>query len=404
MEEISTSTHIITNNADTQGDLSAVAKKLYDEGNYSQALKIYTDMLLYTSDSEIYVKMGNCFEKLEKFQTAIEYWSKAIDIDPMNSNAFINLGNYYYKKNKIETAIGYWLASLVSMPEEPTSNLNLAVAYTLKKMDFEAFNYYEKYLKYAQDKTNEKYQQIQQKVERNKKLANDYLKLGVQYQGVKDKLSALKCYKRAASYCPVFSKIHLNIGSLYYADKNYEEAIKYWIKASYIDPNYTKILSNLALSYDVLQQWDYAFCYYTRYGNLVMSDLTEYNKVVSRGHKIKPVLNSNPYLISRHLDYAKEAFAQCDYYKALNEFENYIILAPKEIETYGDMVTKLKTFLNPEKTIITSCQTKGKELLDARKFEEASKYFARILVLSKNGSLEYTDAKRKLGVCIQRTS
>ena len=35
---------------------------MYDEKKYDQALKIYSDMLLYSSNSDIYVKMGNCFE------------------------------------------------------------------------------------------------------------------------------------------------------------------------------------------------------------------------------------------------------------------------------------------------------------------------------------------------------
>ena len=161
MAETDNQIQILTNNADTQGDLAAAAQKFYDEGNFSQALKIYTDMLLYASDSDVYVKMGNCFEKLDKHLTAVEYWNKAVEIDPMNSNALINIGNYYYKKNNIETAIGYWLASLVAMPEEPTANLNLAVAYTLKKMNLESFIYYEKYLKYAQNRSSEKYIKIQ---------------------------------------------------------------------------------------------------------------------------------------------------------------------------------------------------------------------------------------------------
>ena len=135
-----------------------------------------------------------------------------------------------------------------------------------------------------------------------------------------------------------------------------------------------------------------------------MNNLNEYNKVLSRCQKIKPVLNSNPYLSSRHLEYAKEAFANCDYFKALAEFVNYIILSPKEQENYGDLIKKIEIYLNPERKIIESCQKVGRELLEARNFEEASKYYARILVLSQNGSLEYTDAKRKLGVCIQRSS
>jgi tetratricopeptide (TPR) repeat protein len=360
-------------------------------------------MLLYTSNSDVYVKMGNCFEKLEKYQTAIEYWNKAIDLDPMNSDAFINLGNYYYKKNKIETAIGYWLASLVSMPEEPTANLNLAVAYTFKKMDLEAFIYYEKYLKYAQNKTSEKYIQIENKISKNKKLANNYLKLGIQYQASEKKLSALKCYQRASKYCPTFSKSYLNIGSLYYADKKYEQAAQYWLTSFYLDPNYTKILCNLALCYDILQEYDLAFCFYSRYGNKIISNQNEYTKVISRCHKIKPVLNSNQYLITRHLDYAKEAFADCDYYKAMTEFTNYIILNPKEQEHYLEMIKKIENFLKPERNIINACITKGRELVENREFDEAKAYFARVLVLAQQGSMEYKEAKRKLGVCLQRS-
>lgn len=404
MADVDNQIQILTSNADTQGDLAAVAQKLYDEGNFSQALKIYSDMLLYTSDSDIYVKMGNCFEKLDKNLTAIEYWNKAIDIDPMNSNALINIGNYYFKKNKTETAIGYWLASLVAMPEEPTANLNLAVAYTLKKMNLESFIYYEKYLKYAQNRSNEKYIKIQKQIERNKKLSNDYLKLGVQYQGSGDSLSALKCYKRASKYCPVFSKSYLNIGSLYYTDKNYEEAVKYWLKASYLDPNYKKILSNLALSYDILQEYDYAYCYYTRYGRQVINNMTEYNKVVGRCHKIKPVLNANPYLIKRHLNLAKDAFADCDYFNAITEFTNYIILAPEEQENYGDFILKIESYLHPEQTMIKNCMAKGEKYFDERNFKEAAPYFSRVLILSQSGTLEYSDAKRRLEICLQRSS
>ena len=403
MAGLEAETHIINTNANTQDDLALAAKNAYESEDYNQALKIYADMLLYSSDSDLYVKMGNCFEKLDKQQTAIEYWNKAVEIDPMNSNAMINLGNFYYKKNKINTAIGYWLASLISMPEEPTSNLNLAVAYTLKKMNLEAFSYYEKYLKYSQNKTSEKYYEIKKKVDKNKKLSNDYLKLGVQYQNTGDKLSALKCYKRAVKYCPTFSKIHLNIGSLYYGDKNFEEAVKHWQNAYYLDPHYTKILINLALSYDMLQKYDLAFCFYSRYGKHVITNPAEYDKVVSRCHKIKPVLNSNPYLISKHLEYAEEAFSNCDYYKALFEYTNYIILSPKEQAKYVDLVRKIETYLSPEKQVIESCLKKGQTLQEKRNFTEASQYFARVLVIAQSGSLEYNEAKRKLGVCLQRS-
>ncbi len=404
MSKIDTSNHIIITNNDTESDLAAVAQNLFNEQKYEQALKIYSDMLLYSTDSDLYVKMGTCFEKMGKQETALEYWEKAIEVDPMNSNAFINLGNYYYKKNKLEKAISYWLASLIPMPEEPTSNLNLAVAYTIKNFHTEAFIYYERYLRFAQDKTNEKYLSIKKKIDRNKKLGNDYLKLGVQYQAYGDNLSALKCYTRAAGYCPIFSKIHLNLGSLYYADKNYEESIKHWTNALYLDPHYPKIINNLAISYDILQKYDYAYCYYTRYQKYVSQNAEEYEKVVTRCHKIKPVLNANPYLVTNHLDKAKNAFAECRYFEALNEFKNYVILEPAEQLNYMDLIVKIEQYLNPDKAVIESCMRQGVKLEEnEKKYEEASQYFARVLVLAHGGTHEYNEAKRRLGICIQHS-
>ncbi len=404
MFEQEAKSHLLTSNEDTQGDLAIVAKKLYDEKQYDKALKIYSDMLLYSSDSDIYIKMGNCFDNLGKNQTALEYWDKAIEVDPMNSNAYINLGNYFYKKNQIEKAISYWLASLIPMPEEPTSNLNLAVAYTMKKMPIEAFIYYERYLKFAQDKSTQKYISISKKIERNKKLANDYLKLGVQYQMGGDNLSALKCYKRAATYCPIYSKIHLNLGSLYYADKNYEEAVKHWSNALYLDPNYAKIINNLAISYDMLKKYDYAYCYYTRYEKFIANKAVELDKITVRCNKIKPILNANPFLITNHLEAAEDAFAQCDYKRALNEFKNYIILEPTAQPDYINLIIKLENYLNPDKGVIETCILKGRKLIiNDNNYEEAKQYFARVLVLADINSPEYNEAKGRLALCLQRS-
>ena len=341
---------------------------------------------------------------MDKGSTAVEYWEKAIELDSMNSNAFITLGNYYYKQNKLERAITYWLASMISMPEEPTSNLNLAIAYSQKEYYMEAFRFYERYLKFAQDKTNEKYLEIKNKIEKNKKLANDYIKLGIQYQSNNDNKSALMCYKRSASYCPIFSKSHLNIGSLYYMDQNYEQAIRYWTNAYYLDPNYPKIINNLAISYDILKQFDYAFCYYTRYLKYIQSKPIELEKINTRCNKIKPILNENPYLVTKHLEKAQDAFSKCDYYKALDEFKNYIILNPLEQEKYIEQIIKIENFLSPDKHVIENCILQGRKTMEQdRDFAKAKKYFARILVLAPQTSQEYQEAKVKLSICLQQS-
>ncbi|MGN0018750.1 MAG: tetratricopeptide repeat protein [Candidatus Gastranaerophilaceae bacterium] len=403
MSEINSDSHIITSNSNTQDDAMRVADKLYKEQNYEQALKLYNDILLYTSNSDLYVKLGDCYNNTGKSATAIEYWEKAIELDSKNATAFIELGNYYFNKNQLEKAITYWISSLITVPEEPTSNLNLAIAYTFKEMPLEAFSYYEKYLKYAQDKNSHKYIEIKEKLDKNKKLANNYLKLGVQYQLRGEVNEALKAYKKAAGYCPMFSKAFLNIGALYYSDRRYAEAVTYWRKAEILDPGYSKIISNLAIAYDMLQRYDYAYCYYSRYSTYTSGKPEEFNKVSARCHQLKLLINANPHWIKKHLEKAKEYLSNCRYHEALLEFKNYIILVPDEKPLYGDLLQKIDSYIHPEAAVISQCMNQGKHFMANEDFSSAKEYFARILVLSRSGKPDYDEAKRKFAICLQNS-
>ncbi len=393
--------YILSDNVDIVENLSKVAEKFFLERDFEKALKVYNDLLLHTSDSELYVKMGTCYMELGKVSTALEYWEQAITRDAKNINAYIKLGNYFYKNKEREKAITYWIASLLVVPEEPITNLNLAITFAEKSMNFQAITYYEKYMKYAQDKSTDTYKQVTDLLIKNKKNANEYLKLGVNYQSINDITSAAKCYMKALSFYPNSSKANLNLGSLYFIDKNYAKAIKYWIKASYILPEYPKILNNLALAFDLSSKFDYAFCYYTRYSKHILQNKTEYDKVVSRCHKIKYFLNQNPHLIENHLTKANNAFSNCEYHKAMTEFENYIHLKPDERNYYTDIINKITSFINPEENILTACRQKAEELYKSNKFKSAAPYYARMMVLAEKNSGEFVYAKSRLSKCIE---
>ncbi|MGN1153871.1 MAG: tetratricopeptide repeat protein, partial [Candidatus Gastranaerophilaceae bacterium] len=352
-----------------------------------------------TTDSDIYVRMGNCFEKLGKGKTAIEYWQKAIDINPMNPNGYINTANYYFNHNETEKAISFWIASLIPRPENSSTNYNLAVAYTVKKMPIEITTYYEKYIKYSTDKSSKKYGEIQRRLDKNRNLANNFLRLGFQYQSNNDKVTALNCYEKSIKHYPLYSKAYYNLGALYYSDGNYDEAIRYWVKADYLNPNYPKNLSNLALTFDMQSKFDYAYCYYSKYLSFVKSETVEYRKIFDRLIYLKSFLKTKPFLIDNHLEVAKKAFANCDYRKAICEFQNYIILKPDENYIYQELINKIETYLSPEKPIIQMCIEKGRILFDKKQYNEATPYYERIVLLADEESNESINARRRLTVC-----
>ena len=137
----------VQDNSDVEGSAIIAARKHYAKGNYQEALKLFLSSVHLNSGADFYTDIGNCYYMLNNQKEAIEYWNRAIEFNPKNSNAYANLGNLYYKNSQVEKAISFWLVALISKPEDSQTCLNLAIAFNEKTMRFESIKYFEKYLK-----------------------------------------------------------------------------------------------------------------------------------------------------------------------------------------------------------------------------------------------------------------
>jgi len=389
----------IQDNSDIENSTLKAASKHYANGSYNECLKLLLDASRTNAGAQLYVDIGNCYYKLNDYKESFSYWNRAIELDPKLSTAYANLGNLYYKNGEREKAISLWLVALISKPEDANTSLNLAIAFNEKMMRYESIKYFERYIKYSEDKSSTDYLKVKQKLQHCFYVANEYLTLGVGLQNENKDKEAAACYFKSLANYPNLSKPNLNLGSIFFADKNLELAIKYWTIASHIEPNHDKVLSNIAISYDLLKQFDYAYCYYYRYSNYIMSNREEYDKVNRRLHKIKPYLNENPKLTEAHLEKANEHIARSEFDDAIDEFKNYSILKPDSQQTYKDLIKKLESYLSPEVDIIASCFEKGNALINENKFFDAKPYFGRILKLSSPQYLEYSKARAKYSQC-----
>lgn len=394
-------TYHVQDNSDTEEATLLAAQKHYDAGHYNDALKLFLDVSMTSSKSEVYVNIGNCHYMMGEQKEALEYWNKAIAMDNKNAQAYANIGNLYYKNKQVERAISFWLVALISRPEDANTCLNLAIAFDEKSMRFEAIKYFERYIKYCENKNSEEYIRIKNKIQHCFNIANQYLTFGVQFQAENNNEKAAACYFKSLANYPNLSKTNLNLGSIFFSDKNLELSIKYWLTASHIDPNYDKIYSNLAISYDLMKKFDYAYCYYNRYMNYIISDKEEYYKINRRVLKIKPYLNDHPELIDIHLQLAKEHIAKSEFYEAIDEFKNYSILKPEEQQNYKSIIKKLESYLNPEASIIESCFEIGNNLISEGNYSEAKPYFFRVMKLSSPEYLEFSKAKAKHSQCMK---
>lgn len=386
-------------NSNIDENALSAARQNYENKKYDEALKLLLDTANKNMNAEICVEIGSCYYMLNGQKEALEYWNKAISLDSRCSKAYTNIGNLHYKNNQLEAAISFWLVALISRPEDATTNLNLAIAFEKKSMKFEAIKYFERYIKYEENKQDPKYLEIKNQITHCFEVASQYLSFGVDLQSKGENEKAAACYFKSLANYPNLAKTNLNLGSIFFSDKNLELAIKYWEASSHIDPNYDKNYSNLAISYDLMGKFDYAYCYYYRYMNYVVNDKDEYYKANRRFLKIKTYINSHSKMIESHLDLAKEHIANNRIFEAIDEFKNYSILKPEEQKTYKETIKNLESYLNPELKIIEACFLKGDQLMIEGKFAEAKPYFFRIMKLSAPRYLEYSKARAKYSKC-----
>lgn len=386
-------------NSDIEGASLHIARNLYTKGNYKEALNSFLNIAHKTMDSEVYVDTGSCYYMLGQPKEALEYWNKAISLNSKNSRAYTNIGNLYYKTNQTEMAISFWLVALILKPEDAQTSLNLAVAFEKKEMRFESIKYFEKYLKYEDNKSSSEYKKIKERMQNCFNVASQYLKMGVELQAQNESEKAANCYFKSLANYPNFSKTNLNLGSIFFSDNNLELAIKYWKASMHIEPNYPKIYSNLAISYDMNKQFDYAYYYYNTYMNYVVNDKEEYYKVNRRFSKLKVYLKDHAHLFDKHLELAQKYLANSQVYEAIDEFKIYSFLKPEEQNAHKDIIQKLEAYINPEREHITKGFEQGEKLIQERKYSDAKHFFWRIMILSSPQSTEYSKAKTKYSQC-----
>ncbi len=388
-------------NSNSHQDALNAALATYKKGEYELALKMYMELSNYYTSPSLYLELGNCYYKLGKNKYAMEYWKKVIELDNINKTAYSNMGNLYYKSGNLQQAIENWLTALTVEPDDSKINLNLAIAYTDINNRSAAIRYYEKYLKYEENK-NDEYLLIETKINNYKDIANEFLKEGANFQKASNYRAALDCYIKALANYPNYSKTNFNIGSLFFMDHNYEQAIKYWLNSYFIEDSYPKTILNLAISYDCARQFDYAYCFYARYTDYILDNKPELTKVSNRLSQIKNHLSKNPYLIDKHLERASDLYHDNDFYHARVEYKNYIMLKPDDRNIYMPIIQKINYYLNPEVKVIEELTKKAAELVQEERFAEASLLYDKAVKLCDENSVDYSNLKAKYSMCVRK--
>ena len=386
--------YYILDNSDIEDKKLEAARGLYRVGNYAGALKLYLDMVNASYSYKLYYETGRCYYKLNDFGNAELYFLHSVALENQKNPSYIFLGNIYFKKQELEKAIEYWITAYSFKPYDESACLNLATSYFSKDMKFQSLFFYEKYLKYAKDKSSSYYGEIKKSVEEFSKIGRDFYDKAIKAMRENDNLTAIQALNYAVKNYPLSFDINYLLGKIYFEEKDYMHALIYFKQAFCIDNKSLDVLQGLSNVYINLGDYTSAYCCLKRILPLVINNQREYLEIIKSIKSLENSFDENS--CKGHLEWGDSYYAENNYNFALFEYENCLILGGNLDLNLNEKVYTIKSFINPEERIIKACFEIGGSYYSNKNFRESNKYFTKIMTLSSQNSSEYKFAKSRL--------
>jgi len=391
---MATSDYYIQDNSDIEETKLEAAKGLYQVGNYSGALKLYLDMVNTSYSYKLNYEIGRCYYKLNDYDNAELYFLRSVSLENYKNPSYVFLGNISYKKQEISKAIEYWCTSYSYKPDDESVCLNLATSYFSKDMKFQSVIFYEKYLKYAKDKTTNYYADIKKSIDDFARIGNDFYQKAIKAVSANDNQTAIQALEYAAKNCPTNFDINFLLGRLYFEEKQYMQAMIYLKQAHCLDPKSLDVLERLSAVMLALGDFTGAYCCLKRILPLVINNQKEYLEIIRSLKQLEDSFDALSY--QGHEEWGDNYYNENNYHFALFEYENCIIIDGKLSDKIDEKIQKIRSFINPEERIIRLCFEKGLTFHSTGDFRKSNKYFSKIMSLADETSSDYKYAKARM--------
>jgi len=162
-----------------------------------------------------------------KYDEAIKYCQKAIDLDDAYVGSYLNMGNAYIKKEEFDRAIEYFEKAVKLDSNYKNAWCDMGLANRLKAD-------YDNALK-----------NIEKAIEIDNNFALAWYRKGNVYKHKGELNKAIESYKKVIDLKPDFSKAWLFMGSIYFVNKEYNKAIELIDKAIELDSEVSNEISSI---------------------------------------------------------------------------------------------------------------------------------------------------------------
>jgi tetratricopeptide (TPR) repeat protein len=225
-----------------------------------------------------YNRQGFIHTQEQDYRQAIEYYEKAIQVDPNFENAYLNRGNAYLALEEHQKAIQSYTEAIQVHPESFT-------AYNSRGFAYSDSGNYERAIR-----------DYDEAIRLNPEFHNAYQNRGFAYRKIGDFHQALEDYSQAIQLNPESYVGYQHRGITYRILGNYERAIADYNQAIRLNPDYANIYNNRGNAYRFLGHLELAIADYNEAIKLRPDFHTFYN---NRGHA--------------YLDLGKQELADLDF-------------------------------------------------------------------------------------------
>ena len=118
----------------------------YRQEKYNEAIDCYTKAVVFNpSDRVTMLKIANIYKLIGNNTKAISFYDKIITLDENCTDAYFNKGLVFANQKKYDEAIECFEKVIELSPEYPYAYYSLALTYELKDMPDKAIEYYHLY-------------------------------------------------------------------------------------------------------------------------------------------------------------------------------------------------------------------------------------------------------------------
>ncbi len=204
---------------------------------FEEAIEAYEYALAATTgkpDYLLYILLGHAYAQKGNYQTALEYYSKALPdlkIDSEKNEVLGCMGEAYEKLEDWNQAIAFYEKALISFPYDEQAFLGIGICQLELSHWMEALNAFDRVLQ-----LNPKNEEV-------------WTCLGDLYVDTQQYDEAITAYQHALDFNPDQPDIWLTLGHLHFESNLLKESLSHYFKAAELNPDLPFVYIYIALCY-----------------------------------------------------------------------------------------------------------------------------------------------------------